>query len=348
MAKNMTVKDVAAKAGVSVSTAAAALRGDPCVKPTTAENIMRAAEELGYRRNSAAAAMASLNVRSRQKQAKIAILTGFAPDLPTRPDTAYVLAPQHAKAEAERLGIQCEHINLERPDDLRRTLQSIEKRGCDGIILDSRTSPLETVPEWQRFSIISTDYMKTLDHVDIVRVSQFRTTLKLLRRLQETGFRRIGFLHRKHSHLNSDDEERFGAFAVFDRYDVRPENRIPVLEVSFGDRNYESGVVDWFKTHRPEVIVGFSMTDSIILTKAGIAIPKTVSWVCLHVEEFNRGKMAGLQLNREIAPEYAVRLLMEKIRHGIRGFSIHPSETDVRQPLLAGASCPRLQEDDDF
>lgn len=46
-----TLKDVAAKAGVSMSTAGAAMRGEDIVKPATKERVYAAARELGYSAN---------------------------------------------------------------------------------------------------------------------------------------------------------------------------------------------------------------------------------------------------------------------------------------------------------
>jgi DNA-binding LacI/PurR family transcriptional regulator len=345
----MTVKDVAIKARVSMSTAAAAIRGDASVKPVTAEKVLKVAEQMGYRRNSAAAAMASMNVRNRQKMAKIVILTGYEEAfLEMRENNSALLAVKHAADEAMRLGIRCESVNIGQPENLKKTLQRLEKEGSDGIILGTCRFPLPDLPEWKRFSLISTQESPDREHIDVVRVSQFRTTLKLLEHLQETGFRRIGFFHRHHPVLNIDDKERLGAFTVFDHDSVATKNRIPPIEVAFGARAFEPRVIEWYKIYHPDVIVGFSIQDSGILLKAGIKIPEEVRWVCLHVEEYNRGTAAGLQFNNELAPEYAVRLLMEKIRHGIRGFQVHPAETLIRPALLAGESCPELNGDDDF
>ncbi|MCH9277055.1 LacI family transcriptional regulator [Bifidobacterium amazonense] len=46
-----TLKDVAAKAGVSLSTAGAAMRGEDIVKPATKELVLAAAKEIGYSPN---------------------------------------------------------------------------------------------------------------------------------------------------------------------------------------------------------------------------------------------------------------------------------------------------------
>lgn len=44
----VTLKDIAQRCGVSVNTVSLALRNMPSVRQETRENILRAAEELGY------------------------------------------------------------------------------------------------------------------------------------------------------------------------------------------------------------------------------------------------------------------------------------------------------------
>ncbi len=59
-----TIRDVAARAGVSKSLVSLALRGAPRVAPETREAILQAAEELGYRRNAAAHALVAHRTRT--------------------------------------------------------------------------------------------------------------------------------------------------------------------------------------------------------------------------------------------------------------------------------------------
>lgn len=47
----VTLKDVANKAGVSMSTASAAIRGKDIVKPETMQRVLEAANRLSYRTN---------------------------------------------------------------------------------------------------------------------------------------------------------------------------------------------------------------------------------------------------------------------------------------------------------
>lgn len=59
-----TIRDVAARAGVSKSLVSLALQNAPRVAPATREAILAAAEELGYRRNAAARALGAHRTRT--------------------------------------------------------------------------------------------------------------------------------------------------------------------------------------------------------------------------------------------------------------------------------------------
>ncbi len=59
-----TIRDVAARAGVSKSLVSLALQNAPRVSPATREAILAAAEELGYRRNAAAHALVAHRTRT--------------------------------------------------------------------------------------------------------------------------------------------------------------------------------------------------------------------------------------------------------------------------------------------
>src|SRR3954471_3675438 len=54
-----SIRDVAAAAGVSYQTVSRVINGHPSVKPSTRERVLAAIDELGFRRNATALALAS-------------------------------------------------------------------------------------------------------------------------------------------------------------------------------------------------------------------------------------------------------------------------------------------------
>ena len=342
---NITLRMVAAEAGVSLSTASAALQGLDIVKPATRKKVEAAALKLNYRRNSAASVLSSMRNRNSQKQAFIVWLSAYSPEKQTPGEGDWNAGPRFAAKEAERLGLQFAAYNIDHPEDTPRIIREIEARGCDGIIWGTNElGDLPSIP-WNRFSVVSTDESRLKDGFDIVLSNQFRSTIELLRRIKKIGYKRIGVCLRNHANLHFDDEVRYGALSAFQHYDQAGAHYIPPIHMEHETPNSASRLADWVKEYKPEVVVGFSIGDITRLKEQGFKIPEDFAYVALHVTEFDQDVLAGRKHNKEVVPGYAVRVLMEKMRHGIRGLSKHPQETEIVPPILSGSSCPGLEAD---
>lgn len=337
----VTIKDVARKAGVSFSTAAAALRGERIVRPDTCRKVEAAAQALGYRKNSAAAVLSSHQKRNQSKSAFIAWISGLAEwNLAETP--VIKVAIVNAAAEAEKEGLQFEYHNVTDPASAPHLLRQLEARGCDGIVLDLWLHSLMPKLPWQRYAVVSNQEIRLHEGFDIVRTDQFRGTLSLLRRIRASGYRRIGICLREHVPYHPDDEMRYGAACTFQTMDLKMAERLPIKRISFHSPNTEAELTSWTRKYTPDVVVGFTRTEYDILFKNGFSIPDDFAYVSLHVEKKDRGLIAGLEFNQELIPKYALKVLMEKMRHGMRGLSEFPQETVYVPPLIPGDSCPDL------
>ena len=330
------LKEVAALAGVSIATASGALSGETRVKPSTRARVQAAAIQLNYRKNSAAAVMGSKRAPHLPRQSFLVWLTS----LKTVYSFDYL---EFAAMEAERLGVQFDHINIHDPHDALRVFRQLEARGCDGIIWgNSDQTGLPTLP-WHRFSVISSENHPMSEGFDVVRANHFFGTLELLRRVQAAGYRRVGICLCEHTPRMTDDDFRLGAACAFQTHDITPKERIPILRIPF--RESDEKLIPWVKKHRPDVIVGFNAKQYLCLERHGFSIPEDFAYVALHANIASNGILAGRQTNTEIILKQAVRILLEKVRRKICGLSEHPQETIITPPLLAGATCPHLQGD---
>ena len=341
--KNVTLQQVANEAGVSLATASAAMRGEDIVRPTTREKVEKSAKKMGYRRNSAATVLASHRNKNSAKQLLIVWLTARASEA----DVARDFGIPIAAAEAKKYGLQFKHYNIDRPKNAQRILREIDAIGCDGLILGRFDSPVLPPVIWKRFSVISILEDHLSQGFDIVRANQFRSDLRLYRQLRKSGYKRIGICRREHPETFFDDDTRRAAALNFSLSDLPPNERLPILQLPLDAlyQDTEKNLINWVKEQNPDVIVGFNHLEWDILTFNGFSIPQDLAFVALHVQQKDRGKLAGLVQNRELIPEYAVRVLMEKMRHSIRGLSRHPQETVIKLPILAGTSCPGLTGD---
>jgi LacI family transcriptional regulator len=332
------LKEVAALAGVSIATASGALNGETRVKPSTRARVQAVAVQLNYRKNSAAAVMGSKKEPHEVRQAFLVWLTA----LKNVYSFDYL---EFAAMEAERMGLQFDHINIHDPRDALRVFRQLEARGCDGIIWGkSGLKGLPPIP-WERFSVISSENHPMSEGFDVVRANHFFGTLELLRRVRAAGYRRIGICLCEHTPRIVDDDFRLGAACAFQSSDLMSKERIPILRISFGMAAADAKLVPWVKRYRPDVVVGFNGEQYLYLERHGFSIPEDFAYVALHADIVSNGILAGRQCNTEIVLRQAVRILLEKVRRKNRGLSEHPQETLITPPLLAGASCPCLLGD---
>lgn len=332
------LKEVAAAAGVSISTAAAALREEGVVKAATRAKVEAAARRLGYRKNTAAALMSSRRTRTNQKAAFAMWLTAYPGVHGAVPP--WELAVRHARLAAEEAGLIFDHLNIGSASEARVVLRQVRARGCDGVVWGRcRLDGLPAFP-WEEFCVVSTEQARAAEGFDVVRSNFFRNTVNLLVQLRSAGYERIGVCLREHTPRHPDDEARYGGTVAFLDLHVAPQNRIPPLVVHYRLGETTERIKEWVLQYKPDVVVGSNQEEYRDLLKAGFEIPRHFSYVALHVAAAQSGFIAGLQLNEELVPRVAIGALLEKMRHTHRGLSPHPRETLVNPPYLPGLSCP--------
>jgi len=341
---SIRLKDVAAEAGVSLATASLALRGVSSVKESTRAKVVATAQKLGYRPDAAAAILASRRERTSHRTVSMAWLTAHSPEwkqrFPLETDSAVLAA-----AEADRLGLRFEHCNAERKADVVPIIHELDARGCNGIVLDFRIF-LDVPPAlWNRFAVVSTMEDQLREGVDVVCSNPFRSTIGLLRRIRQAGYKRIGICLRDHTPFIFADEMRHGAASTFQTYDLSRTERIPLLRIPVESSDTGGRLAAWVEKNRPDVVMGSSEYEMTLLEKQGFRISDDFAYAALHVEKRNLGSLAGRQYNPEVVSAYAVQMLMEKMRSGLCGLSAHPREVGVVPPILAGTSCPGLEGD---
>jgi LacI family transcriptional regulator len=124
-AATVTLRDVAAASGVSISTASRALDERGTVsKSATAAHVRKVAEELGYRRNSFASSLRRGETRT------LGVL------VPRLSDTVMALMFEELeRAAADRGYFAMVATSGDEPDDERRAAETLLDRNVDGLIL---------------------------------------------------------------------------------------------------------------------------------------------------------------------------------------------------------------------
>jgi len=326
MAGSITLKDVAAEAGVSYTTAAATFRGERWVPDATRQEVMKAAGRLGYRRHSAASILASGRYRDAGETKTIAIgwLTSLFPGLPHSP-------PRNMQDACAERGWIFHFENVQTPEEAVAVARRWEAIGVDGVILGRIMYPAiyECFP-WERFMVVSTEVTRLVEGFDVVRPSYFAATLELQREIWRRGYRRIGVWLREHEESHPDDEARMGAALLFQR---ETGVALPVFTTSFTNVGDLAPMRDWLASAKPDAVVAARAMDLPVLEAAGW---KTGGFAGLVVRKERESSISGLRDREEVVPELLLDLLERKMRTGERGRGRRPQEIIQRLPFLEG------------
>lgn len=315
----MTIRDVAREAGVSKSTAARALSGDPRTKSSTAENVRRAAERLGYCPDPALSTIAAMRWRGRRNNRGIVlafITCQDSPFLTSGPKASRVFLG--AKAQAEALGYSLEHFDLRSYPDGESLGRILHNRGITGIILGQimKSDPPLNLP-WERFCCVAAGTGLLKHPFDTVDSDVFTGTLRVLEEVCRLGRRRIGICL-MHGGTSERDIRRLGAALSFQQMSVRREDRVPVLD---HDGLEEKIFLQWFQKHRPDTVISLNNITYWWLMKNKIAVPGDTAYACLELMEAEPG-IAHLSYPARRIGEMAASLLDMQLRENIRGIPV--------------------------
>lgn len=182
------MKDIAARCNVSVATVSKALNGLQDIGAETRERVMKAAEEMGYFKNSAARALRT------KRTYDIGVLfddpqgSGLAHEF-------FSLVLDGIRAEAERSGYDITFINRNIGRDPCTYLQHCLYRGVDGVVVASVDFKDPMV--WELMD--SKLPVVTIDHVFNNRLAVTSDNVSggetLVRYAVSMGHRKIAFIH---------------------------------------------------------------------------------------------------------------------------------------------------------
>lgn len=346
--KAVGVRDVAAAAGFSFSTVAAALRGEAWVKAPTKAKVEEAAERLGYRRDAAASILASRRGHRDPRGVSVVYLTAmFGRRAPG--DFARRLPGLGEAARA--LGLHFERIELRDAQHACAVHRRLLATGVEGVIL----GPIDAEVFFGLFSVepfalVGDSRGVVLHGVDAVRVNHFTAMQRLLHRLAERGYRRVGVILRCHREYHADDYARYGAVMAF-RDMVGSFEALEVLRWPFYRGQPEPGrqhmeevqeLDRWQQAQRFDVIVGFDEGEERLVAEACPDDPKRrPDYAAMLVRPAMRGRVAGVAYDQDVLVEPMLHRLLEKIRVRGVGISEHPVETVVDLPFLDGTSLRR-------
>lgn len=329
-----TVRSIARTLGLSHTTVSDALRGKGRVDPKTVARVEKAAREVGYRRNPLAAAVMSELRRSRGATFRgvLAALDLAEPDRAPHGIFHRELVGG-GRERAVELGFKLEEFEVNSAGMTVPRLDSIlRSRGIHGVLLlPSWYAPDWRELDWSRYAAVYTDYVIERPPLHCVCCNHYRSMLTLLGTLFERGYRRPGlFLE---SGRDERTQRRFSAaFRSFQENEKGVEF-VPLLIT--GQERSRTEFLDWFRRHKPDVVVGHFTETIGWMESAGAAVPESAGFVSLNLLYPNR-PCAGLdQQPRELGAR-AVELLIAQLQRNECGIPAWPTTTTIPARWVEG------------
>jgi LacI family transcriptional regulator len=322
----VTMRQVADEAKVHVTTVSLALRNHASLPSGTRLRIQAVAQRMGYRPDPMLSALWAY--RRTIKPTLNPLLLGYLTRWPTRNGWnigAHAHFFQGARAEAERIGYQFQHIWLREPGmTTKRWNTVLETRGFQGLIvahLPIGRGHLRL--NWERFCAVRIDPPLIWPRLHSVANNHYQCMQIAYREARRRGYERIGFA------ISRVDNERvdllwLAGFLV----EAQRHGRSKLIPAYLPRAWSEEAFGKWFLKHQPDVILSFHSKILSWLDNLGRRVPQDVGFIDLDYMEEGTGR-AGIRQNHQLVGATAVQVLARMVQFNERGVPPVPQTTLV-------------------
>ncbi len=337
MTPRLSLRDLAARLGVSHTTVSLALRNSPRLTPAMRQRVQREAQRAGYHVDPAVAAlMARLRtIRTESVRETLGFVTAWA----TR--DGWREAPNHARffagveRRAREAGFALDKFWLKEPGmTSQRMSRILRARGIRGLILCSLPHVGGRLAlDWKHFACVTKGL--TVQHPPVHRVvsSHYEDMHLVLQELNRRRYRRVGLVLGEALSVRVD--RAWLASFLLHQQDVDEGDRVPPLIARTPAA--EDDFVRWHELHRPDVILFSDQPVRTWLERRQVSVPREVGLVHLDWSP-ELAPLAGLDSNPELLGEAAVDLLVGQLQANELGIPKHEKIIAVRGQWVAGAS----------
>ena len=329
MQTRVTLREVAAKAGVHHTTVSRALKGDPRVSGETLATIKAIAAEMGYMPDPMLSALNAYRQASRHPQyhGTVAWVTSYPTREGWRASSCYKLYFEGARDQLLRHGYRLEEYWLHEPGmSARRASQVLLHRGIRGLLLcPLPVSRGHLSLQWERFSAVSFGYSLVRPKLHLFSAAHYRAITTGMRKLRAAGYRRIGMVTSQEVNERMD---RMWTAAYRAELPQSPKSQdIPIHLYSDGKNNdtpaarkqNEKDFLKWYRKHKPEVILTSSSPITEWLKAGGHSVPKDVTVVAATLQDGEPTLTGVVEASRDIgaaAADFLVGML-QRGEHGV-------------------------------
>jgi DNA-binding LacI/PurR family transcriptional regulator len=338
MPPNPTLKDIAKKTGLAVSTVSRGLRAYSDISPATRERIRQAAEALGYHPDPLMSARAMRLLGKPSSSAGVTTIA-FVTNFRNAQHPYQKMCLDGATIRANELGYRLEHFPLDEKNLTgRRLSQILYARGIRGICIAPLAKPRGHLSiHWDDFACAAIGHTLLRPVLHRAASHHFQGILLAMRELRRLGHQKIGVFLSENSSKQTDDLSLAGALVYSFRH---PNNRHPILlQPGKDDKSLSLAVIDWFRRERPDAVIGH-LSLKKRLEEGGVCFPEDASFVNWNYLP-SAGDMAGIDQRTDLITAAAIDLIVAQIQSNERGIPSHPKTVLMPAEWRPGATVRR-------
>ena len=243
-----------------------------------------------------------------------------------------------ARQRGLALGYEIEEWWLREPGMTQQRIGEILfTRGIHGVLIAPLPdSGVAVQLDWSKFSGATIGYSFAEAALHRASTDLYRSMLMALRELTQLGYRRIGLA------LTSEEdayvERRWSAGMLVHQSEIAPEDRVPLL---LAEGTLAGSFVEWFREHRPEVVLSLSSECMALLAGIGVRVPKDVGFANLGLLAADKD-VSGVDQNFALVGAAAIDLVDVQLRRNELGLPEVPKTVLVPGQWVPGGTLREL------
>lgn len=335
MPSRVTIRDIAAEAGVHFTTVGLALRESPRISPETRKKIHDVAARLGYRPDPMLSALNAYRQTKRRPhfQATIAWINNWPDRKALLRNADFFEYHKGAVERAKELGYEVEEFWLREKGMTFAKLRRIFKaRNIQGVLMAPQPAAnIEIDFDFAGLSAVSLSYSLKRPALHVIGNHHFRSMRLMLTHLEELGFRRIGLV------VGRDWDEKVGLSWLGGLLVSREVSRARLEITNFQHRGGETReLLGQIRRTKPDVLVSHRQVFDQ-LRELGARIPEEFGFANLSVEHDARF-ISGVYQNSLQIGRKAVDQVVDMLHRGETGVPALPSHLLVDSVWQPGST----------
>ena len=340
MPPRVTIREIAAKAGLHFTTVSLALRNSPRLPKETRDRVREIAREMGYRPDPMLAALNAYRVSkgTPHYQATIAWIDNW-PERHQLLDIEVFKEYYEGSCErANQLGYKVEEFWLNEPGMTVTKLHRILKtRNIQGMLLAPQPMPgVNPGIDFRDYSAVTFGYSMQPSVLNVVTNHQFHSINLTFERLHELGYRRIGLI------ATPEWDSKMGNSILASTLLFQWKH--PSLTIVGTLLNSSDSLLDpggLIRRHRLDAVIGWSALAGD-LRKLGYSIPRDLGFASLTLSK-DETRLSGIYQNDLLIGKKAVDVLVGMLQRGERGVPETPVSTLVEGEWRRGTTLKTMK-----